>query len=85
MTRYFNKKTALEAKVFPAENPPLTYSISYGFLAPPQHLVKTHNTIPRTNRQLELWKDRRTDRRTSRLYFIQLFSSFGGKKESFLV
>ena len=77
MTKYFNKlkKTLflahfwfifsiLGAKNFFPENPALSRTPSYGFLAPYQNLEKAKDTIPRKR------PDRRKDGRTDRPYFI---------------
>ena len=53
-------------KIF-LENPALSCTTSYGFLAPCQNLEKVNDTIQRKR------PDRRTDRRTDRPYFIGHF------------
>ena len=59
------------AKKFLLENPALSHTISYGFLAPCQNLEKTNHAIPRkspdrrkdekTDGRMEGWKDGRME------------------------
>ena len=62
-------------KNFFLENPALSCTTSYGFLASCQNLEKNNDTIPR--KHLDRWKDRRKDkkrdRRADRPYFIEPF------------
>ena len=59
------------AKNFFLENPALSRTTSYGFLASCQNLEKTNNTIPR--KRLDRWKDGRKDGRMDRPYFTGPF------------
>ena len=53
------------------ENPALSRTTSYGFLASCQNFEKTNDTIP--IKRLDRQKDGRTDGRTDRSYFIRPF------------
>ena len=66
----------LGAKVFFLENPALSRTTSYWFLASCQNLEKTNDTIPR-NRP-DWWKDGRKDRQT--LFHRTLQVNDGGPK-----
>ena len=90
MTKFFNifKKPCFQPllayfpnfaarKIF-LENPALSRTTSYGFLASCQNLEKTNDTIPRKR------PDRRTDGRTDRPYFIGPFRLPPGVQKSLL-
>ena len=90
MTQFFNifKKPVFgpfsqfwRQKNFFPENPALSRTTSYGFLASCQNLEKTNDKIP--TKRLE----RRKDRRTDRPYFIGPFPLMPGptKKDFFRI
>ena len=67
----------LGAKKFFLENPALSHTTSYGFLASYQNLEKTNDSIP--SKHPNRWKERRTDGKVDRPYFIGPFQlTLGG-------
>ena len=66
------------------ENPVLSRTTSYWFLAPCQNLEKTNDAIPR--KHPDRWKDGRmdgrTDRRTNKPYFIGPFQLLLGVQKA---
>ena len=80
MTQFSNKfKKPCFWPIFPIfgakkiflENPALSHTTSYGFLASCQNLEKVNDTIQR--KRTDRLKDRRTDGKTDRPYFIGPF------------
>ena len=80
MPRFFNilkKKTVLDPFLvhFPnfggKKNPALSHTTSYGLLASYQNLEKTNDSIP--SKHSDRWKERRTDGRVDKPYFIGSF------------
>ena len=64
----------LGAKKFFLENPALSHTTSYGFLASCQNLEKTNDTIPRKcpDRQKDEWKDDRGPKNSCLIHTILL-------------
>ena len=70
MTHFWSILPIFGAKTFFPENPALSSTTSYGFLAPYQNLEKNNDNIPR--KQMEGWKDGQT------LFYRTLPATAGG-------
>ena len=74
----------LEQKKISLENPALSQTTSYGFLAPCQNLEKVNDKIQRKHldRQKDRWK---MDGRMNRPYFIGAFGLLLGPQKSIII
>ena len=70
LTHFWSILPIFGAKTFFPENPALSSTTSYGFLAPYQNLEKNNDNIPR--KQMEGWKDGQT------LFYRTLPATAGG-------